>query len=88
MHYDEEIGRRVRLAREHRGIGQSELARMMRSADHATITPGRMFEIEHGQRGIRAEEVRSLCRILRVPAWWILGMSADEKFDPPDSGSI
>lgn len=78
MTADEELGRRIAMLRERRGVAQAELARQMRRAGHLTLTPGRIWEIEQGRRAVRAVEVADLCRILQAPCWWILGMEREE----------
>lgn len=90
MTADEELGRRITLLRERREMAQAELARQMRRAGHVTLTPGRIWEIEQGRRAVRATEVTDLCRILKVPCWWLIGLSVDEasnlqaKWEPID----
>jgi len=85
MKYDEELGARIAQARELRGIAQAEVARQMRRLRHVTIMPGRMSEIEHGRRSIRPAELADLCRILRVPPWWLLGLRYDESKELDES---
>lgn len=78
MTTDEELGRRIALLREHRGVAQAELARQMRRAGHVTLTPGRIWEIEQGRRSVRAVEIPDLCLILEVPCWWLLGFTEEQ----------
>lgn len=63
---NEDIGRRLRWAREQAGLSQGQVARMM-DLHRPTIS-----QIEAGQRNVRAGEMRSFADIYGVDHDWLL----------------
>lgn len=69
----EEIGRRLRWAREQAGLSQGQIARMF-GYHRPTIS-----QIEGGQRNIRPDELARLAEIYEVKEEWII--KGDSVFD-------
>lgn len=78
MSYYEALGQRIAQIRERRGWSKSEMAKQLRRAGHDSFTPGRVHEMENGSRRVHAAEISDLCRLLRVPPWWLLGLTCEE----------
>lgn len=62
----EEIGRRLRLAREDAGLTQGHVA------SHLGVHRPAVSEIEAGRRRVPADELRVLCDLYEVSASWVL----------------
>lgn len=71
------IGTRIGYWRQQRTLSQAELARRMRLRGHPTISQKRQSEIELGMRAVKADEVISFARILKVPITTLLGVPDD-----------
>jgi transcriptional regulator with XRE-family HTH domain len=63
---DQRIGAQCRKAREHAGLGQAELAVLMRDAGYP-FTQQMIGKIEQGARSLRLKEAEALARITKVP---------------------
>jgi len=61
-----EMGRRVRVRREEKGLSRETLA------DKLGVTSQFVADIEHGNKGISIKKLYALCQILDVPADYIL----------------
>jgi transcriptional regulator with XRE-family HTH domain len=70
----ETIGTRIAYWRQQRDLSQAELARRMRLRGHRTISQPRQAEIEVNTREVKATEIISFARILRVPITTLLGV--------------
>lgn len=70
----ESIGERIAFWRTQRELTQEQLAQRMRLRGHRTIRQPRQYEIETGTRSVKAEELISYARILRVPITALLGV--------------
>ena len=77
----DEIGRRLRWAREQAGLSQGQVAKMM-GVHRPTIS-----QIEAGQRGVRPDEITRFAQIYDVKEVWIingdsvLGEAADPRVE-------
>lgn len=70
------VGERLRLAREHAGLKQGQVARML-DMHRPTIS-----EIEAGRRRVTAEELATFARIYEVSVAWLTG--SDKESDEVD----
>jgi transcriptional regulator with XRE-family HTH domain len=66
------IAQRLRTAREHAGLSQGQVAKML-DMHRPTIS-----EIEAGRRKVSAEELTSFARIYEVSVSWLTGSEKDD----------
>ena len=67
-----DLARRLRIAREHAGLSQGQVAKI-RGMHRPTIT-----EIEAGRRKVSSEELSDFARIYEVSVEWLLGTEEEE----------
>lgn len=71
----EAVAARLKIAREHAGLSQGQVAKML-SMQRPTVT-----EIEAGRRKVSADEIKKFCDIYNVRVEWLLQTDA-EAVDP------
>jgi transcriptional regulator with XRE-family HTH domain len=74
----QEIAQRLRAAREHAGLSQGQVARLLQ------LHRPSVSELEAGRRSVSAEELTELARIYDVSVTWLLGEDFEdhEQRDP------
>lgn len=73
---NEQLGKRLRLAREQAGLSQGQVARLL-NMHRPTIS-----EIEAGRRRVAAEELTTFAKTYQVSIAWLAGSEgADDVFD-------
>lgn len=72
------IGKRLRLAREQKGLSQQEVATEL-DLHRPTIT-----EMEAGRRNVRPEEFEALAKLFEVPLTWLMCADTEEADDRRD----
>jgi transcriptional regulator with XRE-family HTH domain len=72
------IAQRLRAAREHAGLSQGQVARLLQ------LHRPSVSELEAGRRSVSAEELAEFARIYDVSVSWLVGEESDgqEQIDP------
>ena len=65
-------GKRIRLAREQKGMGQVDLAAALSVEFGINITQSDISEIERGIRGVRDYELDAIAKTLDISPLWLL----------------
>ena len=69
---DRMIGERLKWAREHSGLSQSQAAQLL-GYDHVTLST-----IESGKRAVKAIELHKFCEVYDIGYDWLLGDYCEE----------
>ncbi|MBQ9961036.1 MAG: helix-turn-helix transcriptional regulator [Firmicutes bacterium] len=75
-----EMGRRVRIRREEKGLSRDSLAEKL------NVTAQFIADIENGNKGISIKKLYLLCQILGVTADYILAGSMEAEEEDPKAG--